>query len=139
MSDYFIDQPQPQNDPPDNWEIDVEGIAYNIVDGDTFDVNYIGRIRLADINCPDQGEIGYNSAKNYITALIFNKLIYLDVDDVYETDDYGRIIAVAYVRFNTTHLLNVNKDLLNQGHATIWNFNNEFDPSDWSLFVCLLV
>ncbi|MHA1374217.1 MAG: hypothetical protein ACTSR7_07965 [Promethearchaeota archaeon] len=39
------------------------------------------------------------------------------------------------MRFNTTHLLNVNKGLLNQGHATIWNFDNEFDPSDWSLFV----
>ena len=77
-SDYFIIQPQPHNDHFENWEIDAEGVTYSIVDGDTFDVNLIGRIRLADINCPDHGEIGYNSAIDCITTLIFNKLISYD-------------------------------------------------------------
>lgn len=137
-SDYFLIQPTPNEDTPENWEVDAEGTAYHIVDGDTFDVNNIGRIRLADINSPDKGETGYNSAKNYLTTLIYDKFIYLDIDDVYETDDYNRIIAVVYVRYNATHLLNVNKHLLDQGYATIWDFNNEFTPTDWLLYVRLL-
>ena len=49
----------PQNPPyvPD-LEVDAEGYVTYVVDGDTFDVNTVGRIRLADIDCPDQGEPG---------------------------------------------------------------------------------
>ena len=61
--------------------------------------------------------------------------MYLDIDDVYGTDPYDRTVGVAYVRYNSTHLLNVNKDLLVQGYATIWNFDNEFNPYEWDLFV----
>jgi len=39
-----------------NLEIDAQGNVYYIVDGDTFDMSSVGRVRLADIDCPDQGE-----------------------------------------------------------------------------------
>ncbi len=39
-----------------SWEIDETGTVYNIVDGDTVDVTSVGRIRLADIDCPESGE-----------------------------------------------------------------------------------
>ena len=36
------------------WEIDRTGTVTYIVDGDTLDVSGVGRIRLADIDCPEQ-------------------------------------------------------------------------------------
>lgn len=98
-------------------------------------MNSVGRVRLADIDCPDQGEAGCQEAKDYISSLIYNKHVYLDIDDVYGTDIYDRTVGVVYVRYNSTHLLNVNKDLLVHGYATIWNFDNEFNPYGWDLFV----
>ncbi len=130
------DPPNPPDPPPSpQWEIDAQGTVTYIVDGDTFDVNSVGRIRLADIDCPDQGEAGCQEATNYVSSLINGKPVYVDIDDVYGTDPYDRTVAVVYVRHNSTHLLNVNKDLLVQGLATIWNFDNEFNPYAWSLFV----
>ena len=124
-----------QNGYAQTWEIDAQGNATYSVDGDTYDTDSEGRIRLADIDCPELGEAGSEDAKNYLSSLIYNKEVYLDIDDKYRTDPYGRIVAVTYVRYNTTHLLNVNKDLLVQGHATVWNLDNEFEPSSWSLYV----
>lgn len=129
------DPPPPPTPPPQNWEIDAQGTVTYIVDGDTYDMNSVGRVRLADIDCPDQGEAGCQEAEDYLSSLIYNKLVYVDIDDVYGTDIYDRTVAVVYVRYNSTHLLNVNKNLLVQGFATIWNFDNEFNPYTWDLFV----
>jgi hypothetical protein len=118
-----------------SWEIDKAGTAYNIVDGDTLDVSSVGRIRLADIDCPEPGESGGASASQYLSFLVYQKEVYVDVDDVHGTDLYGRIVAVLYVRYDATRLKNVNKAMLASGHAEIWNFNNEFDPYAWTLYV----
>lgn len=104
---------------PFQWEIDSQGTVTNIVDGDTYDLSSIGRIRLADIDCPDQGEAGCQAATDYLTSLINGEYVYVDIDDVYQTDVYGRYVVVTYVRYNSTHLLNVNKDLLVRGYAVI--------------------
>ena len=117
------------------FEVDRTGTVSNIVDGDTIDVSSVGRIRLADIDTPEQGEPGYDAATNFISSLIYQKTVYIDVDDVYGTDDYGRIVAVVYVYHDADHLKNVNKALLNSGHAVIWNFDNEFNPYTWTLLV----
>jgi hypothetical protein len=62
--------------------------------------------------------------------------VYLDTDQKSGRDPYGRLVAVAYVRFNSTHYLNVNKALLVQGVALEDDFtNNEFSPSTWTLYV----
>ena len=118
-----------------SWEIDDSGNCSNIVDGDTIDVQGVGRIRLADVDSPESGEAGYQEAKNHITSLIYGKDVYLDIDDKYRTDIYGRIVAVTYIRHNSTHFLNVNKDMLNRNFAVIMNYDNEFDPSEWTLYV----
>ncbi|MBY8988575.1 MAG: thermonuclease family protein, partial [Candidatus Lokiarchaeota archaeon] len=117
------------------FEVDRTGTVYNIVDGDTIDVYSIGRIRLADIDTPEQGEPGDVEATNYLSSLIYQKTVYIDVDDVYGTDVYGRIVAVVYVYYDASHLKNVNKALLDSGHAVIWNFDNEFNPYTWTLLV----
>ena len=129
------DQPDTPDEPQiPSWEIDAQGSVTYIMDGDTHDVDSVGRIRLADIDCPDQGESGFQEAKDYLSSLIDDKHVYLDIDVKYGTDRYDRTVAVTYVRYNSTHLLNVNKDLLMQGFATIWIFDNEFNPYSWVLY-----
>ena len=62
-----------------------------------------------------------------------NQFVYIDRDE--KLDPYERFVCVVYVRLNSTHLLNVNKALLNKGVAKISNYPNEFNPSSWNLYV----
>lgn len=117
------------------WEIDAVGIGIYIVDGDTLDVSGLERIRLADINTPESGKNGYQEAKDYLISLTLDKTVYVDIDDLGSTS-YGRIIAMIFVRHNSTHLLNINKAIIMNGFGIIWDFtNNEFDPNEWTLYV----
>jgi hypothetical protein len=115
-------------------EIDATTIVSKVIGGDTFDTTSEGRIRLADVDTPEKGESGYYEAKNFLNSLVNNKQVYLDIDDVYETDKYGRLICVVYVSHNTTHFININKALLVEDYAVIWNFDNEFNPYAWTLY-----
>ena len=122
-------------------EVDLSGTVTYIVDGDTFDIvtanNTEYRIRLADVNASEEGQVGYVEAKNFLSSLIFNRTIYLDVDDVYTWDNYGvgnRLVCVGFVAYNSTHLLNVNEELVLSGNAEIKDYENEFNPHSWSLY-----
>lgn len=116
-------------------EADLVAYVYHVVDGDTFDCFPCGRVRLADVNTPEVGEGGYGEAREALTRLVLNKRVYLDVDDLYVMDRYNRLVAVAYVEYNSTHLLNVNRWLLVNGFAKIADYPNEFNPRDWGLYV----
>ncbi|TFG12296.1 MAG: hypothetical protein EU535_06365 [Promethearchaeota archaeon] len=116
------------------YEVDGSGEVTYVVDGDTLDVNSVGRIRLADIDTPEMDEAGGTEARLYLVALVYSLMVYVDIDDIYGTDPYGRIVAVLYVQHNSTHVINVNKALLVSGHAVIWNFENEFNPYSWKLY-----
>jgi hypothetical protein len=116
-------------------KIDIITNVTKVWDGDTFDLPE-RRIRLADIEAPnsDDNFTAYEEAKDFLKSLIENKLVYLDVDD-YGSTTYDRLVCVAYFRYNSTHLLNVNKELLNKGYAIVWDYaNNEFNPSVWTEF-----
>ncbi|MBN1215649.1 MAG: thermonuclease family protein [Candidatus Lokiarchaeota archaeon] len=119
----------------DNWEIDDSGNVNYVVDGDTFDVENVGRIRLADIDAPEQNNEGYQESKGYVMSLVLNHEVYLDIDDIFRTDVYGRLVAVVYLRYNSTFLININKALLNSNNAQIMDYYNEFDPLNWLLYV----
>lgn len=116
-------------------EIDEVSTCSYIVDGDTFDILTGERIRLADIDTPERGEWGYHEASNALSSMIFNRKVYLDIDDVSWTDRYGRLVCLVYIDFNTTHYLNVNEALLVTGYADVWDHPNEFIPSLWTIFV----
>jgi len=106
-------------------------IVIKVVDGDTFDVEGIGRIRLADINTPEIDTEEGKEAKEYVKNLCYQRKVYLDIDDLYVTGKYGRIIAVVYVPYNKTHYVNLNQLLLKEGYAEARDYRNEFDPDDW--------
>jgi micrococcal nuclease len=105
-----------------------------VIDGDTFDTTSGDRIRLADVDAPEKGESGYYDAKNLLIGLVYGETVYLDIDDIYGTDKYGRLVCVVYVDYNSTHFKNVNKALLVAGVAVIKNYNNEFNPYTWTLY-----
>ena len=117
------------------WEIDGTATVTSIIDGDTFDCAPTGRIRLADIDSPEYYEAGYQEATDYLTSLISGQTVYLDIDDLYGTDTYGRWVAVVYVRSSLTQLRNVNQAMLDAGRASVWEYDNEFSPSTWSAYV----
>jgi len=87
------------------------------------------------MHAPESNESGYYDAKNFLIDLIRNKSVYLDIDDIYEKDQYGRLVCVAYIRYNSTHFENVNKALSVGGYAVIDNYYNEFNPYIWTLYV----
>jgi endonuclease YncB( thermonuclease family) len=111
------------------FEIDQVATCTYVYDGDSFETTF-GEVRLADIDAPEYND----TSRNALVALINNEEVYLDVDDIYQTDPYGRYVCVTYVEVNATHLLNVNQYLLSNGYAVVTNYNNEFNPASWTLY-----
>jgi len=116
-------------------EVDVIARVYKVIDGDTFDAFPVGRVRLADIDAPEYWEEGYEEAREFLESLVLNKKVYLDVDDESVMDRYNRLVCIVYVEYNSTHLLNVNFLLVRKGYAEISDYLNEFNPSQWKLYV----
>lgn len=113
-------------------QIDATAVVSRVIDGDTFDVFLVGRVRLADIDAPEQEESGYGESKFFLGSVVADKTVYMCIDE--KKDLYGRLVCLVYVRFNSTHLKNVNKELLNMGYATIDDYPNKFDPYTWTLY-----
>lgn len=92
-------------------------------------------VRLADIDAPEldppEGAVARDALINLLAQ--YGGVVYLDIDKTYGVDDYGRVIAVVYVRADDTTLLNVNKWMVDNGYAVIDDKENDFDPSKWSL------
>ncbi len=99
-------------DKPDKY--DIKGRCNYVIDGDTLNVEGVGRIRLVGINAPEKGEPGYIEAKNFLESACLGKIVYLDIDDEKNYDRYGRILAVVYVGST-----NINEELLQRGYAEI--------------------
>jgi micrococcal nuclease len=113
-----------------NTTVDYEasGFCPYVVDGDTIDVNGVGRIRLVGVNTPERGQQGYQEAKNFVKKLCLYKTVYLDIDDAKHYDKYGRVLAVVYA-----DNINVNAELLKRGYAEVMYIPpSEFNPYSWT-------
>ena len=113
--------------------LEASGLVTNVADGDTFDVEGFGRVRLADIDAPEMDTPAGKAAKFFAEAWLLDEIVHLDVDDLGVKDRYGRWIAVAYIEDpDTGSLINFNHLLVSSGHAVIKDFrDNKFDPGDW--------
>jgi micrococcal nuclease len=116
-------------------EIDMTSYVSAVHDGDTFTLNTGEKVRLADLNAPELGDAGADEATDYLDSLVYHKTVYLDVDDLYRTDPYGRLVCVVYVDYNSTHYLNVNKALIDGGYAEARNYDNEFNFNSFVLYL----
>jgi len=126
--------PEPEPLPELTGEM-ISKLVTQVIDGDTFDTSEGYRIRLADIDTPELGHTGYLEATEYLELLIEYRTEILDVDDITGTDPYGRYVCLVYVQHNSTHYLNVNEAMLEEGCADLTDFtNNEFNPTNWNLY-----
>ena len=89
---------------------------------------------MADVDCPEYHQSAYSAAKEFLTDLINGNFIHLDIDDLYWTDKYDRLVCVGYVNYNATHWVNVNKALLDGEYALKIDHPNEFNPASWTYF-----
>lgn len=75
------------------------GVVTEVVDGDTIDVEGVGRIRLRGMDTPEVGECGFTPASRALTELVLNKQVDLVVPATGDTvDSYGRLLR--YVEVN---------------------------------------
>lgn len=122
-------------------EIDASTLVISVIGDDSFETEMGEIIKLADIDptCADiDNSTGYVSAKTFLASIVEGKTVFLDIDDLYETDYTGsgnRTVAVVYVDFNSTHYLNVNNLMLNRKLLAINDQDNEFNPNDWTSYV----
>lgn len=94
-----------------------EGKVVGIKDGDTFEVLYDGqseRIRLADIDCPENSQPFGKAAKKLASDLCYGKTVI--VIPKKRRDQYGRILGIVM----TKDSLNVNEELIRSGMA--WRY-----------------
>lgn len=113
---------------------EFSGTVVNVVDGDTFDVGGLGRVRLADVDCPEMDTDSGRAAANYTISWLFGRTVWLDIDDLRGRDDYGRWICVVYLQENNSPNLemNFNRMIVDSGHAVVKDFkDNEFNPAGW--------
>jgi micrococcal nuclease len=117
--------------------IDNTTTVSTVIDGSSFIINSGETVKLAGIDTPQSGQQGYSEAKNYLTNMVQSKTVYLDIDNLAITDQYGRLMSVAYIDYNSTHYENVNKAMLVNNYAAVSSSlnNSEFNPSSWSWFV----
>lgn len=106
------------------------GMVTKVVDGDTLDVEGVGRVRLADVDCPELGGDAGKRAAEYAKNQLDGREV--EVVITQDKDKYGRTVAHLY-------LLNplggreahFNKMLVVSGHAVIKDYPDAYTPQEW--------
>lgn len=105
-------------------EAQITGKVIGIADGDTFTLltkdNKQVKIRLHGIDCPEKKQDYGTVAKQFVSDLIFGKVLTVQQTDI---DRYGRIIAIVPINGTT-----LNEMLLRNGLA--WHYC-KYDKNDY--------
>jgi len=114
--------------------VELVGNVTHVVDGDTLDIDGI-RIRLALVDTPERGQLGFKEAKEFVNTNCLGKKGELDVDDGQRGGDrYGREIGVIYCDG-----LNINEKLMENHLAKIrpeYCDVSEFSQEGWAIATC---
>ena len=142
---------------------EVSGIVTRVVSGDTFDVRIdvadpevdasdleveaidskvvqtIVEARLADVISPDISMPKGLLARDFAAAILLNKTIWLDIDDLTKDEEgrYGGNVLICVVYFAAQDGVPIaspcfNRMLVDYGYAELEDEDtNEFDPADW--------
>jgi micrococcal nuclease len=91
----------------------------NVIDGDTFEyydagAKTIKTVRLLCVDTPEQGEEGYEQARDFLSELILGERIILE-KDISETDAYGRLLRYVYLENGEF----VNELIIKNGYGTL--------------------
>lgn len=131
----FVGHPA-QSTPPQQSQPNIErtAIVAGVVDGDTISLQSGEMVRLVGVNAPEihPEEEGGMEAKEFTASLCPpGTEVGLDVDDLDQTDHYGRTIAVVYVEVDGSWV-NLNAELLRSGCAEVMFIPpSEFNPYRW--------
>jgi endonuclease YncB( thermonuclease family) len=68
------------------------GTVTYVVDGDTVDVEGVGRIRVIGIDTPERGACGYESATQAMSVLVLGRQVSLVPGAADDADRYGRLL-----------------------------------------------
>ncbi len=112
---------------------EASGIVAHVADGDSFTVEGVGDIRLADVNSPELDAPGGPEAKEYTWSNLLDKRVFLDIDNKTVKDKYGRYVCIVYLASADGSVgANFNHMLVDSGHAIVEDSkDNEFNPADW--------
>jgi len=130
---------------------EVCGYIDKVVDGDTVWIsvedildsrfgNLSGesfKVRFADVNAPELSTPEGLRSRDALLKLIneYGNFACLDIDDRYIYDKYGRVVAILYLNYNETHLINVNQYLVDNGYTEYVDYQNEFGESSFQLYI----
>ena len=73
------------------------GTVTHVVDGDTVDVEGVGRIRVIGIDTPERGACGFESATQAMSALVLGREVTLVPGASSDADRYGRLLRYVDV------------------------------------------
>lgn len=73
-----------------SWGPSTMGVVTYVVDGDTVDVEGLGRVRVIGIDTPERGECGYESASAALSAMVLDQQVVAVPGESTDTDWYGR-------------------------------------------------
>lgn len=126
---------------------EAKGTVTSVFDGDTFDVrieesSFIApysteRINLADVDCPEMNTAEGLMAKSFTSAVLLNKTVWLDIDNLSsEGGNSGEeLVCVVYLAGLDQLPISsppFNKILVDSHNAVVEDFaDNEFDPYEW--------
>lgn len=78
-------------------EATTSGVVTSVVDGDTLDVEGVGRVRLVGIDTPEVGECGYDQARERLSDLVLGEPVTLVTAGVDDRDRYDRLLRYVDV------------------------------------------
>lgn len=114
---------------PDLEDRPVTGTVTRVVDGDTFDVVDVGRIRLADVDCPEQKGAQGRAATEYARNQLEGRKVELAITG---HDKYDRTVAHVYLLSPTGQKgAHFNKMIVAAGHAVIKDYPDTTSPDEW--------
>lgn len=115
---------------------EAKGIVTKIIDGNTFEVNSLGCVRLADVASVPANSMAGLRAREFTRDTIGNTQVFLDIDNQTGQDRDGCWMCVVYRAYpNGTPNLNTNFNQMyvNAGYGRISdNPDTEFNPANWS-------
>ncbi len=112
---------------------DESGVVLKVIDGDTFEVQGFGLVRLANVDCPKMGTIEGVHAREYTLENLLGVQVFLDIDNRTCKSSNGATECVVYLANpdGTPNMKkNFNKMVVNAGYAYVRNNSkSEFSPA----------
>jgi endonuclease YncB( thermonuclease family) len=113
---------------------EATGVVLQVRDGETFEVQGFGLVKLADIDGPEMGTMEWVHAREYAIENLLGAQVFLDVDQRSGLNPGGAACVAYLANANGTPNLNKNFNMMmvKAGFATLKDDpGNDFDPSLW--------